>query len=288
MGSREEAALLVVGRLTAISTDTTADILAFALELADAADAIALRDYRGDHAVERKADGTFVTPADREIEALLRERIAERYPAHAVLGEEQGGDEGATDAEARWILDPIDGTHNYMRGIPVWGTLIACERGGTIEVGVVSAPALGTRWWAGRGLGAYRGATGGRVSGAGERISVSEAETLAEAQVVYGETVATLERWPGARALLGDAWRVRGLGDFWGFCLVAEGAADVMLDGVDLHPWDIAALVPIVEEAGGRLTDAAGRAGSAAGPRVATNGRLHGEVLRRLAAPDAS
>ena len=266
-----------------MSEPTTADILAFALELADAADAIAMRDYRGEHAVERKADGTFVTPADREIEALLRERIVERYPAHAILGEEEGGDEGAEDAEARWILDPIDGTHNYMRGIPVWGTLIACERDGSIEVGVVSAPALGTRWWAGRGLGAYRGATGGRVSGAGERIRVSDAATLAEAQVVYGETLATLERWPGARALLGEAWRVRGLGDFWGFCLVAEGAADVMLDGVDLHPWDVAALVPIVEEAGGRITDAAGGAAEGAGPRIASNGRLHAEVLRRLA-----
>ena len=268
-----------------MSQPITADILAFALELADAADAIALRDYRGDRAVERKADGTYVTPADREIEALLRDRIAERYPAHAVLGEEQGDDEGADDAEARWILDPIDGTHNYMRGIPVWGTLIAVERGGTIEVGVVSAPALGTRWWAGRGLGAYRGATGAR--GAGARIRVSDAATLAEAQVVYGETIATLERWPGARALLGDAWRVRGLGDFWGFCLVAEGAADVMLEGVDLHPWDIAALVPIVEEAGGRITDAAGGPSEGAGPRIATNGRLHDEVLRRLADPDA-
>ena len=262
---------------------TTADILAFALELADAADAIALRDYRGEHAVERKADGTYVTPADREIEALLRERIAERYPAHAVLGEEQGG-EAAGDAAARWILDPIDGTHNYMRGIPVWGSLIACGRGGSIEVGVVSAPALGTRWWAGRGLGAYRGATGAR--GAGERIRVSETETLAEAQLLYGETLATLERWPGARALLGEAWRVRGLGDFWGFCLVAEGAADVMLDGVDLHPWDVAALIPIVEEAGGRITDAGGDPSEGAGPRIASNGRLHDEVLRRLAGSD--
>ncbi len=259
---------------------STADILAFALELADAADAIAMRDYRGEHAVERKTDGTYVTPADREIEALLRDRIAERYPAHAVLGEEQGG-EAAGDAAARWILDPIDGTHNYMRGIPVWGTLIACERGGSIKVGVVSAPALGTRWWAGRGLGAYRGATGAR--GAGERIGVSDATTLAEAQLVYGETLATLERWPGARALLGEAWRVRGLGDFWGFCLVAEGAADVMLDGVDLHPWDVAALVPIVEEAGGRITDAGGGPSEGAGPRIASNGRLHAEVLRRLA-----
>ena len=168
----------------------TADILAFALELADAADAVAMRDYRTAHAVERKADGTFVTPADREIEALLRERIAERYPAHAILGEEEGGGQAPEGGEARWILDPIDGTHNYMRGIPVWGTLIACERGGSVEVGVVSAPALGTRWWAGRGLGAYRGATGrasgGRAAGTGERIRVSEVETIAERRSCTG------------------------------------------------------------------------------------------------------
>ena len=247
-----------------------------------------MRHYRTDLtalAIERKADGTFVTLADRAIEALLRERIAEAYPDHAVLGEEAGGGREA-GAGARWILDPIDGTHNFMRGVPIWATLIACERGGAVEVGVVSAPALGTRWWAGRGLGAYRGAAGraagGRAGGAGERIRVSEVETIAEAQVLCGEVIATLDLWPGAEALLRESWRERALGDFWGFCLVAEGAADVMFDGVDLHPWDVAAVIPIVEEAGGRLTDIEGRSTTEAGPRIATNGRLHDEVLRRL------
>ena len=265
---------------------STAELLAFALSLADAADAIAMRDYRTDLAVERKDDGTFVTPADREIEALLRERIAEAYPGHAVLGEEQGADGGA-DGEARWIVDPIDGTHNFMRGVPIWATLIACERAGATEVGVVSAPALGTRWWAGRDLGAYRGATAGR-SGAGERIRVSDVAALSGAQVLVGELVATLERWPGARALLADAWRVRAPGDFWGFCLLAEGAAEVMLEGVDLHAWDLAALVPIVEEAGGRITDAEGAPLQGSGPVVASNGRLHDEVIRRLAGTGAT
>ncbi|MXW36537.1 MAG: histidinol phosphatase, partial [Chloroflexi bacterium] len=153
--------------------ETTADLLAFALSLADAADAITMRHYRTDHAVERKDDGTFVTPGDRETEAFLRERIAEAYPEHAVLGEEQGGD-AATDAAARWIMDPIDGTHNFMRGVPIWATLIAVERGGRIEVGVVSAPALGTRWWAGRGRRSPLGRPRGRA-GAGERIEVSDA-----------------------------------------------------------------------------------------------------------------
>lgn len=238
-----------------------------------------MRYYRTEHAVERKPDGTFVTPADREIEALLRARIAEGYPEDAILGEEGGGAADAP-AEARWILDPIDGTHNFMRGIPVWATLIACERDGAVEVGVISAPALGTRWWAGRGLGAYRGQTG--AGGAGERIHVSEVASIAEAQVLCGELVRTLDYWPGAEALLRDAWRERALGDFWGFCLVAEGAADVMFDGVDLHPWDIAALIPVVEEAGGRFTDIEGATTAEAGPRVATNGQLHDEVLRRL------
>jgi histidinol-phosphatase len=267
--------------VSTIIRHSVSDLLAFALSLADAADAVSMRHYRTDHAVERKADGSFVTPGDLEIEALLRERIAEAFPDHAVLGEEEG-DAGGTDAEARWIVDPIDGTHNFMRGVPVWAILIAVERGGAIEVGVVSAPALGTRWWAGRGLGAYRGATGGRA-GAGERIRVSDLESLDDTQIFVGDLVATLDRWRGARALLGDAWRVRAPGDFWGFCLVAEGAADVMLEGVDLAPWDIAALIPIVEEAGGRLTDGEGGSAPGAGPRVASNGRLHDEVMRRLA-----
>ena len=238
-----------------------------------------MRVYRTDHAVERKADGSFVTPADREVEALLRERIADRYADHAILGEEESG--GAREgAPARWILDPIDGTHNYMRGIPVWATLIAHEREGSVDVGVVSAPALGTRWWAARGEGAYRAALSG--DGEAERIHVSDVETIAESQLIFGELSRTLDHWPGARALLRDCWRERGFADFWGFMLVAEGAADVMFDGVDLAPWDTAALIPIVEEAGGRNTDIEGAPGLAAGPRIASNGRLHDEVLRRL------
>lgn len=265
---------------------SNADLLAFALSLADAADDIAMRHYRTEHAVERKDDGTFVTPADRETEVLLRERIAEAYPDHAVLGEEQGGDP-ATDAEAHWIIDPIDGTHNFMRGVPIWATLIAVERNGSIEVGVVSAPALGTRWWAGRGLGAYRGDTGGRA-GAGERIRVSDVAMLAEAQVMVGDVVSTVDQWPGAQALFSDAWRVRAPGDFWGFCLVAEGAAEAMLEGAHLYPWDLAPLIPIVEEAGGRLTDAEGGPVAGAGPVVASNGRLHDEVMRRLTGTHAT
>ena len=261
---------------------STADLLSFAQELADAADAIALRHFRSlDAAARRKPDGSFVTVADTAVESLLRQAIGERFPNHAILGEEEGEQSGE-GAPARWILDPIDGTHNYMRGIPIWATLIACERDGAIEIGVVSAPALGTRWWAARGAGAYRAPIEGGRAGDGGRIHVLDIDTIAEAQVICGELIRTLAHWPGAEALLRDCWRERALGDFWGFCLVAEGAADVMIEGVDLHPWDIAALLPILEEAGGRMTDVAGHATIEAGPRIATNSRLHEEVLRRL------
>lgn len=264
---------------------STAEILAFALELADCADAIAMRAYRGDQEIARKPDGSFVTPADVEAESAMRARIAERFPEHAVLGEEEGEDSAALNSPARWILDPIDGTHSYMRGIPVWATLIAFERDGIKEVGVVSAPALGTRWWAGRGLGAFRGSAGGQIHQELAQIQVSSVSNLAEAQVSCGDIVATLDCWPGARGLLNSAWRVRAFGDFWGFCLVAEGSADVMIDGADLSPWDVAALIPIVEESGGRFTDADGVGGRAAGAQIATNGRLHDEVMRRLTDP---
>ena len=262
-------------------TETAADLLAFALGLADEADAVALRGYRGGATPERKADGTFVTPADREIEALLRERIASRFPRHAVLGEE-AGEAAGEGGGARWIVDPIDGTHNYMRGIPVWATLIACERGGAVELGVVSAPALGARWHASRGGGAWRTPIKGGRAGAPERIAASDAASIAEAHALYGEPAATLDRWPGAEALLRAAWRARGFGDFWGFCLVAEGAADLMIEGADLHPWDLAALVPIVEEAGAVLTGAGGAPSPRGGPCLAAAPRLHAEALRLL------
>ena len=264
-----------------MTAETPADLLAFALGLADEADAVALRHYRGGAAPERKPDGTFVTPADREIEALLRERIASRFPRHAVLGEEAGEDAGA-GGEARWIVDPIDGTHNYMRGIPVWATLIACERGGDVELGVVSAPALGARWHASRGGGAWRAPIEAGRAGAPERIAASEVASIAEAHVICGEPAATLERWPGAEALLRAAWRARGFGDFWGFCLVAEGAADLMVEGADLHPWDLAALVPIVEEAGALLAAPGGAPSPRGGPCLAAAPRLHAEALRLL------
>ncbi|MBM3139530.1 MAG: histidinol-phosphatase [Chloroflexi bacterium] len=255
-------------------------MLSFALDLADEADHLTMPYFRGDARVEAKADGSLVTRADRETEAYLRERILGRFPDHAILGEEQGFSPGAAGA-ARWLLDPVDGTHSFARGIPVWGTLIAFERDGAFEVGVASAPALGTRWWAGRGLGAYRGALPARGH-AGERIRASAIDALDRAQIVWGSYRLLFERWgASADALMRAAWRTRGFGDFWGYCLVAEGSAEAMLEP-EISPWDIAAMLVIVEEAGGRLTDVDGRVTVEAGHCVATNGVLHDLVLRTL------
>ena len=167
-----------------MTEDDTASILRFALDLADEADEISMRYYRGELGTEAKADGSLVTLGDREVEAHLRQRIGERFPQHDILGEEQGFTPSSAGAgDARWILDPIDGTHGFARDLPVWATLVALELGGEIEVGVASAPALGTRWWAGRGLGAYRGDLGTKGR-AGERIRVSEVANLEESQVL--------------------------------------------------------------------------------------------------------
>jgi histidinol-phosphatase len=229
--------------------------LAYALELADAADALTLPRFRAsDLRVETKPDLTPVTDADRATERLLRERIARYRPGETVLGEEEGDDGGST----RWILDPIDGTRNFSRGIPVWATLIALERDGQIVCGVVSAPALGRRWWAARGEGAFAN---------GSAIGVSSVETLAEASVscTYGRDLARLEPL---------VWHARGLGDFWQHVLVAEGALEAGVDA-QLALWDHAALEPIVLEAGGRL-------GEVRGQFVSTNGSLHEQLLAAL------
>jgi histidinol-phosphatase len=261
-----------------MTTDDTASLLQFALDLADEADEISMRYYRGELGTEQKRDGSLVTLADKEVEAHLRARIEARFPDHAILGEEEGlTREGAS---ARWILDPIDGTHGFARDLPVWATLIALERDGTVEVGVASAPALGTRWWAGRGLGAYRADLPAQGH-AGTRIHVSDVDTIEQAQLLYGSYELTVDFWPGTDALLRNAWRSRGLGDFWGHCLVADGSAEAMLEGA-ISPWDIAALIVIVEEAGGRLTDNNGIATIEAGHCITTNGALHDAVLQGL------
>jgi len=250
--------------------------LSFALELADLADRISLDRFgRPDLRVESKPDQSFVTDADREVERALRERITAARPSDGVMGEEFGEDGLAAD---RWILDPIDGTHNYLRGIPVFASLIALERGGQPILGVATAPALGHRWWAMRGQGAFAD---------GRPIHVSAIASLAEAQLSYDSVRGFEQRGllEPFLALARRCWRTRAFGDFWQHMLLAEGAVDVVVEPA-VALWDLAATRVIVEEAGGRLTDFEGVARADGGEAVSTNGLLHDEVLAALR-PDA-
>jgi histidinol-phosphatase len=205
--------------------------LAYALALADEADAITRQYFkRANLRVDTKPDLTPVSEADRLVEARLRERLAAERPGEPVLGEEEGGEDASG-----WIVDPIDGTRNFTRGIPVWATLLAYAD----RIAVVSAPALGRRWWAERGAGAFAD---------GEPIRVSKVARIEDATVLYG-----LDRPVPARAW--KAWHVRGFGDFWAHVLVAEGAAEVAVDAEGLAVWDTAPMKILVEEAGGRFDD---------------------------------
>ena len=247
--------------------------LALALELADLADEITMRHFRTvDLHVETKPDLTPVSEADRAVELAIRARLAQVRPADAVIGEEYGA-EGAS--ERRWVVDPVDGTKNYVRGVPVWGTLIALQVAGVGQVGVVSAPALHRRWWAARGAGAY----------ADDRpIAVSRVGRLADAHLTYSSLSgwAKQGRLPGFLELCGLVWRTRGFGDFWSHMMVAEGGADIAAEP-EVSLWDLAALQVIVEEAGGRFTDLSGVARPDGGSAVSSNGVLHDEALRLLA-----
>jgi histidinol-phosphatase len=257
------------------------DDLRFALELADLADGITVERFRAaDLVVHTKPDLTPVSEADRAAEQALRKRIADERPGHGVVGEEYGAD--GADATARWILDPIDGTKNYVRGIPVWGTLIALQVAGRGTVGVVSAPALGRRWWAARGRGAFAGDPHEGAAG-GRPIGVSAVATLGDAQLAYSSVSSWAARGLEARLLDLErrCWRGRGFGDFWMHVLVAEGACDVAVEP-EVSLWDLAAVQVIVEEAGGRFTDLTGVARPDGGSAVASNGLLHDQVLAVL------
>ena len=256
-----------------------ADLIAW-LDLAraacDAADAIALAHFRRDLVVERKPDRTFVTAADRAIEREIRARIQAACPDHGLVGEEY--DDEAGDARVRWLIDPIDATHNFMRGVPLFGTLLAVQVEGEVQVGMMSLPALRQRWYAARGLGAWvRGLDGER------RLWVSRVSDIADAQLLHsaGEQ-ADVELMPGLNATLAAAWRTRGFGDLWGYALVAEGAAEAMFE-THLSLWDVAAPQVIIEEAGGRATDLAGERRIDGLSFVASNGLLHQDLLGRLA-----
>lgn len=256
--------------------------LAFALACCDAADELALRHFRRDMTISTKPDRSLVTEADEGIERLIRERIADAFPDHGLVGEEYGEEAGS--AAVRWYIDPIDATHNFVRGVPLFGTLLAVERDGELQAGVISAPALGERWSARRGGGSWAARRAGPGAGEGPRpVRVSRVASIADAHVLYGSRQDLLEngRAPGFEALLRAAWRDRGFGDFWGYALLAEGAAEAMLEG-DLNSWDLAAPALIVEEAGGRLTSLAGERTIHGGSALATNGILHEAILEVL------
>lgn len=251
-------------------TEPYADDLALALELCDEADALSLRRFRAlDLRVETKPDSTPVTDADRGVEELVRTRLSAARPDDAVLGEEYGE---TGSAARRWVLDPIDGTKSYARGVPVWATLLALTDGDDVVVGVASAPALGRRWWATRG-----GGTFAAEAGTVRPIRVSAVADLADASLSYS----SLGGWPDRDRLLSlvDAvWRTRAYGDFWSYALVAEGVVDLAAEP-EVSLWDLAPLALIVEEAGGRFTGLDGVRGPGRGSALASNGLLHDAAL---------
>ncbi len=244
--------------------------LKLALELADIADAVALERFRAlDLKVETKPDASPVTDADRATERAIKARLAEARPGDAIIGEEFGS-EGA--ASRTWIIDPIDGTANYMRGVPIWASLISLVVDGKPVVGVVSAPALGRRWWAAAGQGAYTR----DIDGSQRLIQVSNIADLEHASISYNN----LRLWdesgklPQLIELSRRLWRTRAYGDFYSYMLLAEGTLEIVAEH-GLQIYDIAALVPIVEEAGGKLTDLSGDLSATTSSTLATNGKLH-------------
>ena len=276
------------------------DDLALAHALADLADAITLDRYQAqDLVITNKPDNTPVTDADRAVETAIREALATHRTSDGLVGEEFGSDKGSSGRY--WVIDPIDGTKNFMRGVPTWATLIALvqvDAAGTEEVvvGIASAPALARRWAAAKGHGAtvrFNSGVSDFVDSVldGEfvpdatvnekRISVSKVSTLADASISYSDFVGWGDRLEPFQKMLANAWRTRGIGDFWSHMLVAEGAVDVAIEP-SLALWDMAALDIIVREAGGSFTNTAGQSGPFGGSGVSTNGVLHNAVINGL------
>lgn len=247
------------------------EFLEFAVGAAWQAGRQTLGHYQTGVAVDRKIDRSVVTIADRDAEQLLRHLIGAQFPDHTIVGEEFGHDE--RQSAHRWIIDPIDGTNTFVRGVPFYGVLIALEIEGAPVVGVTYFPALDEMISAASGLGCYWN---------GRRARVSAVTSLAEACIAYTDSRGMRERLGGGwEALLEATALQRGWGDCYGHCLVATGRADIMLDP-RMNPWDCAALIPILEEAGGRFTDWQGRVTIDGGDAVSSNGALHDEMLARL------
>ncbi len=275
------------------SIDLTDD-LALAHALADLADAISLDRYQAqDLVITTKPDNTPVTDADRAVETAIREALATHRHTDGLVGEEFGSDKGTTGRY--WVIDPIDGTKNFMRGVPTWATLIALVQVSAsgveeVVVGIASAPALARRWSAAKGYGAFVRFTAGNIdelteefdaSSSEKKISVSKVGALSDASISYSDFVGWGDRLEPFQKMLAHAWRTRGIGDFWSHMLVAEGAVDIAIEP-KLAVWDMAALDIIVREAGGTFTNTAGRNGPFGGSGVSTNGLLHNAVINGL------
>ncbi|RAV31135.1 histidinol-phosphatase [Corynebacterium heidelbergense] len=274
---------------SAPTSSSLADDLYLALKLADAADKITMARFEAeDLQVESKPDLTPVSDADTAVEREIRDILAAHRPGDSILGEEFGG--SPTLQGRQWVLDPIDGTKNFVRGVPVWASLISLVVDGEPVVGVVSAPALSRRWWASQGNGAWRSFAAPAVaspehvpSSAPRRLRVSKVRNVADASIAISSLTGWAER--GLReqliSLTDEAWRLRGYGDFWSYMLVAEGAVDIAAEP-EVNLWDLAALVPVVTEAGGRFTSLEGVDGPHGGSAVASNGLLHDATLNHF------
>jgi histidinol-phosphatase len=253
--------------------------LSLALELADAADQISLARFRAlDLKVETKPDLSPVTDADKTVERKLIGRLASQRPGDAIVGEEFGS---SGQASRKWIIDPIDGTANFVRGVPVWATLIALSIDGKPTVSVVSAPAMGSRWWAAPETGAFSKFIDGEV----RKLSVSKVSRIEDSSVSYNN----LQLWqrsqfmPQLLKLSETVWRTRAYGDFWSYMLLAEGSVDVVAEH-DLKIYDIAALVPIIEQAGGSISELQGPLTEQSSSVLATNSLLHSKVQEHFRA----
>ena len=260
---------------------TRGNDLALALRLADAADSITLTRYQSiDLIVSTKPDNTPVTDADKASEEAIRALIKNHRPEDGIVGEEFGNDAGGADRY--WVIDPIDGTKNFLRGIPTWATLIGLiekqsDGSEVVVVGVVSAPALFRRWYASEGNGAFVSVN----KAAPEKISVSQVSEIKDASISYSDFIGWNERLVPFQELMAQAWRTRGIGDFWSHMLVAEGAVDVAAEP-SLAIWDMAALDIIVREAGGRFTNMEGRDGCLGGSGLSTNAAIHQKIVDKL------
>lgn len=256
---------------------TIQEDLKLALQIADAADKISMQRYRAlDLIIEEKPDSTPVTEADKAVELKIRELLSTARPNDLIVGEEFGG-EAALSPERRWIVDPIDGTKNYLRGVPVWATLIALVEGEKVLLGVVSAPAMNRRWW-----GSPEGAFTQDADGSIRAIKVSAVSEIKNASFSFSDSVGW-DRYGevgpnGLSELMASAWRTRGYGDFLSHMFVAEGAVDIAAEPI-LEPWDVAALIAVVEAAGGEISGVDGDFAIRARAGFTSNGKLHKKLL---------